>query len=577
MKPARLLALLVLFLVPLFVRLWPIEHGFPRNYVPDSSVSRAALSMARDREFAPPSGRYTQYPNLLPYLLVPVYAAEYALGRSSGAWQDSKEFGAHMLEHPEDAQRPARILVALLGALTPLLVFGAARAAGMQRGAWIAAWLVGTGLLHTHFSVQERPWVPMTFFLTLALWPAVLHVREGRTRHLVFAGLAAALSFAVHQGGLGALGLVGLAWALAPGGWTGVALRRRLLAGVACVAAFALLGVVAGYAQYLVHPDHTTDNVILADLVAQEGGVGVGSVSFVFQLRPESLVRLSRALFGYDPLLVALGLLGFWPALKRRELRAPMIFLAAWAAIFLTNTSDHVRYLLPVAVLLAFPAGLAAERWLTTRSSMAAVGLLLCFPLVEVLRLDVLLRRADTRAEAETRLDALPADARVAIDRYGPDVDLDRASIYGLETLRNSKKETLRAREQHRKDLFDRGKLAPDAGVHALKVEELFEIDERRRTVSVRKGLETLGRDVPGVLHALGVTHYLRVERRLGESEPGLLDELVRGRQPAWVIDPASGPAGTREAFLPTEMDFPLTGLWSVNRPGPRLELFDLR
>ena len=574
MKPARLAALIVLFLLPLFVRLWPIEHGLPRNYIPDSSVPRAALSMARDHEFAPPSGRYTQYPNLLPYLLLPVYAAEYAAGKAAGKWQDSKSFGAHMLEQPEDAQLPARILVALLGALTPFVVFKTARAACMGRGAWIAAWLVGTCLLHTQFSVQERPWVPMTFFLALAAWPAVLHARSGAIGQLVLAGLAAALSFAVHQGGLGALGLAGLAWALAPGGWKGTALLRRVGIGALCVGAFGVLALFAGYAQYLAHPARPTDNVILSDMVAKEGGFGVGSVSFVFQFRPESLVHLSRTLFGYDPLLVAFGLLGIWPAWKRRELRVPMIFLVVWAAVFMTNTSDHVRYLLPVAVLLALPAGLAAEGFLTTRMSTAALGLLLCFPLVEVLRLDTLLVREDTRAECEARLDALPAESLVALDFYGPEAELDRSSLYLLETLRNSKKQPLRSREQHRKELFERGRLDGRDGVSAVRVEELFEMNARERTLVVRDGLGPLGRDAASVLRTLHATHFLRVVRRGGE--PALLDALVAGKKPVWTIDPASGPAGTREAFLPTEMDFPLTALWSVSRPGPILELYAL-
>jgi hypothetical protein len=572
----KLAALIVLFLLPLALRLWPIGHGLPRNYIPDSSVARAALSMARDHEFAPPSGRYTQYPNLLPYLLVPVYAAEYVAGKASGAWKDSKEFGAHMLEQPGDAQLPARILVALLGALTPFVVFKTARAAGLSRGAWIAAWLVGTCLLHTHFSVQERPWVPMTFFLVLAAWPAVLHAREGKTKHLVLAGLGAALSFAVHQGGLGALGLAAIAWALAPGGWKGTALVRRIGAGFACVGAFALLALVAGYAQYIVHPDHPTDLVIGGDAVTEQGGIHIGAMSLVFHLRPESLVRLARALCGYDPLLVALGLLGCWPALKRRALRAPMIFLVLWAAFFMTNTSDHVRYLLPVAVLLALPAGLAAESWTTTRVSTAALGLLLCFPLIEVLRLDALLVRQDTRAECEARLCALPEGSVVAIDRYGPEVELDRVSLYRLETLRNSRKEPLRTREQHRKELFERGQLDARDGADALHVEELFEMSEREKTLVTRAGLESLGSDAASVLRALHVTHFLRVVRRVSSGEPELLDKLVAGKKPLWVIDPASGPAGTREAFLPTEMDFPLSALWSVTRPGPILELYAL-
>jgi len=577
MKPARLAALIVLFLLPLALRLWPIGHGLPRNYIPDSSIPRAALAMARDHDFAPPSGRYTQYPNLLPYLLVPVYAAEYAAGKAAGDWQDTKEFGAHMLEHPEDAQLPARLLVALLGALTPFVVFRTARAAGLGRGAWIAAWLVGTSLLHAHFSVQERPWVPMTFFLMLAAWPAVLHVRSGQTRHLVLAGLAAALAFSVHQAGMGALGLTGFAWAFGPGGWKGRALGRRIGAGCMCVAAFALLALFAGHVQYLVHPDHPTEKVFgEAILKEQSGFQHLGSMPLVFQLRIESVTRLARALVGYDPLILALGLLGCWSAWKRRELRAPLVFLAVWAAFFLTNSSDHVRYLLPVVALLALPAGLAAESWMTTRPSTAALGLLLTFPLVEVLRLDALLVRPDTRAECEERLHALPEGCLVALDTHGPEVELDRASIYRLETLRNSRKEPLRLRELHRKELFERGRLDPRDGASAVRLEELFEMSDREQTVRIRAGLEPLGADPAQVLRSLHVTHFLRVVRRMGADEPRLLEPLMAGRQPLWVIDPSSGPAGTAEAFLPTEMDNPLSALWSVWRPGPRLELYAL-
>jgi len=576
MKPARLAALIVLFVLPLALRLWPIGHGLPRNYIPDSSIPRAALAMARDHDFAPPSGRYTQYPNLLPYMLVPVYAAEYVAGKAAGEWQNTKEFGAHMLEHPEDAQLPARILVALLGALTPFVVFRTARAAGLGRGAWIAAWLVGTSLLHAHFSVQERPWVPMTFFLMLAAWPAVLYVRSGQTKHLVLAGLAAALSFSVHQAGLGALGLTGLAWAFGPGGWKGAALGRRIATGCLCVAAFALLALFAGHVQYLVHPDHPTDKVFGEAILKDQGPLNIGSMPIVFQLRIESVTRLGRALVGYDPLVLALGLLGCWSAWKRRELRAPLVFLAVWAAFFLTNSSDHVRYLLPVVALLALPAGIAAESWITTRPSITALGLLLCFPLIEVLRLDTLLVRQDTRAECEARLEALPEGCLVALDTHGPEVELDRASIYRLEALRNSKKEPLRVREVHRKERFERGQLDPGDGAPAVRIEELFLMDDRAQTVRTRPGLEPLGEDPAQVLRSLHATHFLRVVRRMGDKESKLLDKLVAGRKPLWVIDPASGPAGTLEAFLPTEMEYPLSALWSVKRPGPRLELYAL-
>jgi hypothetical protein len=43
------------------------------------------------------------------------------------------------------------------------------------------------------------------------------------------------------------------------------------------------------------------------------------------------------------------------------------------------------------------------------------------------------------------------------------------------------------------------------------------------------------------------------------------------------VFDPSAGAfRTTREALLPTEMDFPLTALWTVERPGPFLVLYSL-
>ena len=75
-----LAGLVVLFLLPLFLRLRPIDHGQPRNYVPDTHVVRAALGMARDKHPVPPVNRYSSYPNLVPYMLLPLYAAHFALG-----------------------------------------------------------------------------------------------------------------------------------------------------------------------------------------------------------------------------------------------------------------------------------------------------------------------------------------------------------------------------------------------------------------------------------------------------------------------------------------------------------------
>src|ERR1700749_1052709 len=96
-------AFLVLFALPLFLRVASIEHGAERNYIPDTHIVRAALGMARDHDFLPPPMKYSAYPNLLPYLLMPIYALQMVAGRITGAWHTVGEFGATMLAHPQYA------------------------------------------------------------------------------------------------------------------------------------------------------------------------------------------------------------------------------------------------------------------------------------------------------------------------------------------------------------------------------------------------------------------------------------------------------------------------------------------
>src|SRR5262245_5519735 len=101
---SKLAAAGLLFFLPLSLRILPIRHGLPRNYVPDTHMVRQALAMARDKDLAPRAGTYSFYPNLLPYLLLPCYAAEYGIGRASRTWSGPKEFGDRLLDHPEDAE-----------------------------------------------------------------------------------------------------------------------------------------------------------------------------------------------------------------------------------------------------------------------------------------------------------------------------------------------------------------------------------------------------------------------------------------------------------------------------------------
>ena len=567
----QLLAIALFFVLPLALRAYPLEHGMPRGYVPDAHIVRNALGMAKDKNPVPPVGRYSTYPNLLPYMLLPVYAGYYGVGLMQERWEGVEEFGDHVLVNPSEAHLLARWLAAILAALTPLFVFHAAREARLTRGAWVSGALVATCLLHVHLSTHERPWAPMSAFIALAAWGAVRHVRTATTRSLLLSGLAAGLAFATHQAGLMTLGLAGLAWACAPGSWR--ELHRRVGRGVLCVLVFAVVALAIGHPYLLVHGRTPTEAVVGAG--AGEGWkLSIGGMIVVIDLRFETALRLSKVFVGYDPLLLVLGIAGLLAALRRRLTLPVALWTLGAAVFFLTNPSDHARYLLPVAVMLALIAAYPAQRLSHSGLGRSVLALAVIFPLLQALRFVQVLARPDTRAQAEEELYALPFGSRLAIDRYGPAADLSLPALERLKDLRHRQGAGLYARERFRKNGLASGSMSlEDEGFDIVPLEDVFEFDEREGTAAVRPGLLELGATPAELLDALGVTHLLLVKRRT--SEPNLLASLVAGREPTLVIDPGAG-GDAPEAFLPTEMDFPLTSLWQVERPGPRIELYAL-
>jgi hypothetical protein len=97
------------------------------------------------------------------------------------------------------------------------------------------------------------------------------------------------------------------------------------------------------------------------------------------------------------------------------------------------------------------------------------------------------------------------------------------------------------------------------------------------RPIALRKQFPELGPSVWEALTQLGATHLVLVTRR-PELQPSFLAPVVAGRKPLWTLDPSSSAEHpTQECFLPTEMDFPLQGLWTVSRPGPWMALYPLR
>ena len=571
----RVAMLLAFGAVPLCLRLWAIDHGDGGSYVPDAHVVRQALGMARDRDLVPPVGKYSTYPNLIPYLLLPIYLAQYLLGLVSGAWSDASGYAEAAAKDPALVAVPARVLVALVSAGSGWVAFRAARAAGLGAGAWIAGWLAGTSLLAVHYATHERPWAFVAFFALLASWAAIEHARGGGWKALCWCGAAAGAAFASHQAGLGVLLAPFGAWLLSPRPWRG-ALAARVVEGCAAVLCFALVGVVVGHPYLLVHGSTPQDAVVGGAQLAQLDAVSVGGMPVVFGVRWESAARLGHAALGYDPVLVSLLVPGLLCAFFVRNLRGVALFVLGWLCFFLVNQSDHVRYLLPGLAAGCLPAAACAEALWRRPWARGVLVVLLCAPLVQAARFACILGREDTRVEG-ARV-AATGEGLLLVDRYGPELPLDRESLLLLRDLRRSRGEDLRLREAARLARLESG--AESGGVRAVRIEELLDGDERSGAISVKRGLESRGATPEQLLRAIGARRVLEVRREAdlpgGRDEGHLYAHLWRDGREVARVDPARAGVEPREMRLPTEMEFPLVALWQVWRPGPRLRLVEM-
>ena len=150
---------------------------------------------------------------------------------------------------------------------------------------------------------------------------------------------------------------------------------------------------------------------------------------------------MALAWVGYEPVLLVCGVFGLLLLSRSLRDRRSVLLLApplVLAMFFLPYDGAHVRYLMPATPFLALGAARLLVLWASRPGAWrVAACVLLALPLVQAARLDLLLGRTDTRDLAARELPALlPADARVALDGYGPPLEPTAESVAELNERR---------------------------------------------------------------------------------------------------------------------------------------------
>ena len=558
------------------LRLYAINHGLPYQYVPDeSTMVGGALRMGASKSLQP--GTFI-YPAALMYLFAGEYVGLLGVGRLVGLFASVAQFRDYAFVDPTLFYLLPRIAIALAGtACLPVAYLLGRRLYGTVAGL-VAAALIATSVMHVQMSHEARHWVPISLLTLLVLWTSLDLVERGRRRDYWLSGLLVGLSAATSFNGflLMVLPLVAHLQRVRSELRTQNASWPSLRMHVPMVQALVLAPIVFVVLNpYILLQFHqfvafqTSGNRSI-------GGQIVGHYDSYLQqfLAKQGFTFFAEATLAYEPTITILGIIG--AVLAARRFRSTALVVLAYPVfhyvMFATTApSLEQRYMLPGVVLLALPAGLAASRlfsWLSVRlrglgSPHVAVTvvavILAALVSIPALRYDGVLAQTDTRTLAKDWIEAnIPAGSDVAEESYTPPLSPDLES---LRAQQQSNPGSLGTRDQWvLKNGLPAGEVAYRLTMLNL-VDTSPEIDYISPYVATHYHRYYVVSDFRWKSEQLG---HLALEAYLSRH-----GRLIKAFYPS-----------RDESYIPSDMlnnmEDPLHELWKVDRPGPRIEIYEV-
>ncbi|MCL4531632.1 MAG: glycosyltransferase family 39 protein [Actinobacteria bacterium] len=586
--PVAVLALIIT--VGLGLRLYAINHGLPYQYVPDeSTMVGGALRMGASKSLQP--GTFI-YPALLMYLFAGEYVGLLGVGRLIGLFASVAQFRDYAFVDPTLFYLLPRIAIALAGtACLPVAYLLGRRLYGTVAGLAAAA-LVATSVMHVQMSHQARHWVPISLLTLLILWTSLDLMERGRRRDYWLSGLLVGLSAATSFNGflLMVLPLVAHVQRVRSGlraqdsgpGAQDPALRTqntpwtRMRVHVPMVQALLLAPIVFFILNpYILLQFHQ----FVAFQTSGDRSIGgqiVGHYDSYLQqfLAKQGFSFFAEATLAYEPAITILGIVGSILAVRRFRSTALMVLaypIFHYVMFATTAPSLEQRYMLPAVVLLALPAGLAASNllsWLDGRmgglgrphpATVVVAVVLAALVSIPALRYDGVLARTDTRTLAKNWIEAnIPAGSDVAVESYTPPLSPDL--------------ETLKAQQQSNPgSLGNRDQWVLENGLPAGEIAYRL---TRLNLVDTSPDVDNISPYVATHYHRYYVVSDFRWKsEQLGHL--ALEAYLSRNGRVIKAFYPSID-----EGYVPSDMlnnmEDPLNELWKVDRPGPRVEIYEV-
>jgi 4-amino-4-deoxy-L-arabinose transferase-like glycosyltransferase len=394
---------------------WGLPNG-PYDWSNDSVAPLEPLAYAKRLVFGEPWS--SKYPPLHFMVLAAAYAPYAAYLKLTGGLGRPSDDYPYGLADPEGSLAVftliARLVSVAMGIGLVLVNYHTVRRLHGPRAGLIAGLLLASSYPLIHYSRNANIDVPHLFWMSLALWSLVAPIQDGRRRHYVLLGVYAAAAMATKDSiyalfvGLAPVLLVVHAGRLRE-------LRRSAPERLAAahgdlawgLAAFLLslavtFNIPFNWQGFAAHVQLHLRRSVTGSYLIEEAGSPVsgeiallaGYLDFLFQTSVPTVLPL--ALAGLASGLVL--------APRATWLIVPPV--VAYYVLFLRlHSTHHLRYALPVFVLLTWPAARLADEWLGAgRRARTVAALVLAgtigWAILQGLALGVLYTR-DSRYAAE--------------------------------------------------------------------------------------------------------------------------------------------------------------------------------
>lgn len=340
-------------------------------------------------------------------MLLGEYAVDYGLHRVLGISASPQDFLDQFRADPTELYLIARVSSAVIGSATAIGAYALGAAVGGRRLGAIAAWLTAAAYLlvrDTHFGVDDAL---VTLLVTIGLVFCVRIASGGTSRDYAAGGALAGLAFAAKYDGIALLAPLVLAHVMRS--------TDRKRADLAIGLAACVVAALVAFPSLLTEPGRVIQDVYLHLYLGATGGYDGLDPAGGYVYYGKSLV------IGLGwPLVVAVAVGLLISAISRdRSLLVVAALPVSMIVVLGAQQMYFARFLLPtLPALLVIAAAMLEWLWAIRPAIGLTAALVVAVPtLVDAVRFDVLLTRADTRRQAADWVAREPAqDAILAAD-----------------------------------------------------------------------------------------------------------------------------------------------------------------